>query len=109
MTYKRWTDAEVRHLEALIAMGLKRREIVKHFSDMTEKRLTSKMANMGLKTAKNTDPFSRHNLIKYGLKIGCISQELSPEAKRAVRDKALRHRVTAAKAIDIMLRERLNA
>lgn len=109
MPYKRWTKDEVDRLEALIALGLKRRQIITHFPGMSMHRLTSKMANMGLKTAKNTDPFSRNNLIKYGLKIGCISQELSPEAKRAVRDKALRLGVSAAKAIDVLLRERMGA
>lgn len=109
MTYKRWTDAEVRHLEALIAMGLKRREIVKHFSDMTEKRLSAKMKALGWKTARNIDPFASTNKSRTGLKLGCLTSDLSLEVKKAVADRALRHRVTAAKAIDIMLRERLNA
>jgi len=105
MAYKRWTAAEIARLEALVALGWKRREILAQFPGMTTRRLAGKMYDIGLRTARDPDPFSRTFRLKTGLRMGSLARSLSQPVRQALADVAVKRQITVAEAVDVMLRE----
>lgn len=106
MGYRRWSEAEIVKLRALVSMGLKRRDILAQFPGMPERRLACKMWSLGLRARQEPDITTLPGRRKVGLKIGCLTEDMSDESFRTLADMAIKHGVSVVQAIDLLVQGR---
>lgn len=105
MRKSRWSREDTDLVRGLVLLGKSRKDILAKIPGLTPRRLSNKLYQMGLATISTSDdpPLSDRSRRRTGLRMGSLSEALSPEHQRRIAAIARQERITVAAAIDRLL------